>query len=288
MNAALHLPPHAAPSPRLRWPVKRDRRRAPREAALLGAQAATDIGFPARDGRARVVGTLLPAAGFDAAVVLVVGPAGCWGSDARVEGRALHVRTLAQALRARGITVLVTRLRGQAESERHDVLGAVDHLLAMGFQPGCIGVIGASMGASAALLAAMEEPAIGAIVADSPRIGPRLLVRRVIDVMAPALRFMGRVLSGVDLGRRPLLGDWRALRRRPVLLVHGQGDRAVPPEMSRRLAEATGATLWLTASRSHAGTLHEALPLYITRVVDHFSQHLPVQAREPLLVAPAA
>jgi uncharacterized protein len=255
---------------------------------LLGASSSVEVTFPSRDGRARISATLLHVPDAHAAVVLVVGQVGCWGSDARIEGRALHVRTLAQALRARGLTVLVTRLRGHGESERHDVLGAVDHLLARGIPVGRIGVIGASMGACAALMAASEEPAIAAVVADSPRQDLRSVQRRPMEVLMPLARWLGRALSGIDLGPRPWLGQLAALKVRPVLIVHGRGDRVVPPAVAQGVAEACGATLWLTASHSHAGTLHEALPLYITRVVDFFCQHLPLAAPEPLLMPPPA
>ncbi|MBL0727543.1 alpha/beta hydrolase [Piscinibacter sp. HJYY11] len=253
--------------------------------SLVGALECREVDFPSRDGRARISATLLHAgAASCSAVVLVVGQVGCWGSDARVEGRSLHVRTLAQALRSRGITVLVTRLRGHGESERHDVLGAVDYLLAQGFAPGHIGVIGASLGACSALMAAAEEPAIAAVVADSPRHDIPVEARSPAEVLMPLARWLGRLLSGVDLGRRPWLGDLASLRSRAVMVVHGRGDRVVPPAVAQAVAEACAARLWLTASQSHAGTLHEALPLYITHVVDFFCQHLPVQPREPLLV----
>ncbi|MCR5883221.1 alpha/beta hydrolase [Rhizobacter sp. J219] len=264
---------------------KRAHRESVAAPALVGALECREVDFPSRDGRARIAATLLHAGTTPgAAVVLVVGQVGCWGSDARVEGRSLHVRTLAQALRSRGITVLVTRLRGHGESERHDVLGAVDYLLAQGHAPGHIGVIGASLGACAALMAAAEEPAIAAVVADSPRRDLRGEARQPAEVLMPLARWLGRLLSGVDLGRRPWLGDLAALRNRSVLVVHGRGDRQVPPSVGQAVAEACAARLWLTASQSHAGTLHEALPLYITRVVDFFCQHLPVQPREPLLL----
>ncbi len=259
--------------------------------ALVGASRCREVNFPSRDGRARISATLLQARGAVSAVVLVVGQVGCWGSDARVEGRSLHVRTLAQALRSRGLTVLVTRMRGHGESERHDVLGAVDYLLGAGYEPGCVGVIGASLGACAALMAAAEEPAIAAVVADSPRRDLRGEARCPAEVLVPLLRWLGRAFSGVDVGRRPWLGDLAALRTRAVLVVHGRGDRQVPPAVAQAVAQASDARLWLTASASHAGTLHEALPLYITRVAEFFCQALPVERREPLLVpqpAPAA
>jgi len=248
------------------------------------------VSFLSRDGRARVEACFMPAPQARAAVVLVVGQVGCWGSDARVEGRSLHVRTMAQALRARGITVLVTRLRGHGDSERHDVLGAVDHLIARGYAAGGIGVLGASIGATAALLAAAEEPAVRVVVADSPRVDVAAAARRpggplpgAAALVWPLARWVGRAFSGVDLGRRPLLGSPAALSNRAVLIIHGRGDRVVPPTVAQQVAKACGARLWLTASQSHAGTLHEALPLYITRVVDFFSQHLPQRAESVMV-----
>jgi len=289
MNTPLPLMTSTVAAAGARWAAKRaarPRRNVDFEDSLLKTASPDEVSFLSRDGRARVQASLLPAENARAAVVLVVGQVGCWGSDARVENRSLHVRTLAQALRARGITVLVTRLRGHGESERHDVLGAIDYLLARGHRSGNIGVLGASIGASAALLAAAEEPAVQAVVADSPRVEAHADAERLV-VPPPVLafvRWLGRALSGVDLGRRPVLGSLPVLRDRAVLIIHGQGDRVVAPAVAQQLAKACGARLWLTASQSHAGTLHEALPLYITRVVDFFSQHLLPQRNEPLLV----
>jgi len=289
MNIPTQLMSSALAAAGNRWAAKRTARpsrKAGAEEQPLKTASPDEVSFLSRDGRARVQASLLPAEKARAAVVLVVGQVGCWGSDARIENRGLHVRTLAQALRARGITVLVTRLRGHGESERHDVLGAIDYLRARGHRAGSIGVLGASIGASAVLLAAAEEPAVQAVVADSPRVDAHADAQRLV-MPAPLLafvRWLGRALSGVDLGRRPVLGSLPALRNRAVLIIQGQGDRVVPPAVAQQLAKACGARLWLTASQSHAGTLHEALPLYITRVVDFFSQHLLPQTSEPLLV----
>lgn len=288
MNTSLHLPTSPLAATCLGW-VTSLFARSPRKPVAFSHSLSTalpdEVCFSARDGRARIHASLLTAPRATAAVVLVVGQVGCWGSDARVEGRSLHVRTLAQALRARGITVLVTRLRGHGESERHDVLGAIDYLLAHGYSAGYIGVLGASIGATAGLLAAAEEPAVRAVVADSPRVNGQAAALRPTGTLAwPLARWAGRLLSGVDLGRRPLLGSMGALRGRAVLIVQGQGDRVVTPAAAQQLAKACGAHLWLTASQSHAGTLHEALPLYITRVVDFFCQHLQPQRSEPASV----
>ena len=84
---------------------------------------------------------------------------------------------LAAALSGRGFAVLMIDLRGHGQSgparfgfgrtERLDVLGAVDWLVARGFRPGRIGVLGISMGAATGIGAASEDDRIGALVADS-------------------------------------------------------------------------------------------------------------------------
>ncbi|MEO8154993.1 MAG: prolyl oligopeptidase family serine peptidase [Rhizobacter sp.] len=297
MNTSFHLMTSALAATGIYWVVShftRGRRETASADASLRTASPDEVRFLSRDGRARVSASLLSAERANAAVVLVVGQVGCWGSDSRVSGRSLHVRTMAQALRARGITVLVTRLRGHGEAEHHDVLGAIDYLIERGYRAGSIGVLGASVGAAAALLAAAEEPAVHAVVADSPRVDVLGAARRAAAPLPgsmvwvlPLARWLGRTLSGVNLGRRPLLGSPAALRDRAVLIIHGRGDRLVPPSVAQCVAKATGARLWLTASHSHAGTLHEALPLYITRVVDFFCQHLLPQPVEPMMVPEA-
>jgi dienelactone hydrolase len=290
MNISLHLPHAALAANLLDWLAKRLTHSVQKPVALdssMRSASPDEVSFASRDGQARIHASLLQAPKAQSAVVIVVGQVGCWGSDARIEGRSLHVRTMAQALRARGITVLVTRLRGHGEAERHDVLGAIDYLRARGYRAGCIGVLGASLGASAALLAAAEEPAVCAVVADSPR-GVALAVgpRAEGGVMLSLTRALGRLLSGLDIGHRPPLGSLDTLRNRAVLIIQGKGDRVVPPAASQALAAACGAHLWLTASKTHAGTLHEALPLYITRVVDFFSQHLLPERSEQAAPVP--
>jgi uncharacterized protein len=288
MNIPLNLPTSAPIASALDWVVSHLTQSLQKPVALdssMRSASPDEVSFASRDGQARIRASLLQAPQAQSAVVVVVGQVGCWGSDARIEGRSLHVRTMAQALRARGITVLVTRLRGHGESERHDVLGAIDYLRTCGYRPGSIGVLGASLGASAALLAAAEEPAVRAVVADSPRGTAHARVQPGDGgVMLSLRRWMNRLLTGVNIGHRPQLGSLSALHGRAVLIIQGRGDRVVTPAAAQALAKACGAHLWLTASNTHAGTLHEALPLYITRVVDFFSLHLLPARSEPVLV----
>src|SRR5688572_11137352 len=115
MNLSMNLPASAPFASALDWVASRLVRSLQKPVALdssMRSARADEVTFPSRDGQARIHASLLQAAQAQSAVVIVVGQVGCWGSDARVEGRSLHVRTMAQALRARGLTVLVTRLRG--------------------------------------------------------------------------------------------------------------------------------------------------------------------------------
>ena len=85
---------------------------------------------------------------------------------------------LASRLVERGFNILMFDLRGHGSSggeqvsggyfEQWDVLGTFDFLARKGVPPGLIGLVGFSMGASTAILAAAQEPAFGALVADSP------------------------------------------------------------------------------------------------------------------------
>lgn len=108
----------------------------------------------------------------DRVVILVHGKDSCRGYELRGGTKALVER-----LRGQGFSILALDLRGHGKggeartsyglNESRDVLGAVDWLMARGYDSGRIGVLGASMGGAAAIAAAAAEPAIGAVATDS-------------------------------------------------------------------------------------------------------------------------
>ncbi len=246
-----------------------------------------EVQFPARDGRAGISAWYLPAAPRQGAVILVHGKDGC-----RAEHKSPSL-DLAQRLRATGLSVLMIDLRGHGRSsparlsygwhERHDVLGAVDFLLARGYAPGRIGVLGVSMGGTTAALAAAEEPAIGALVIDSAFASFEQMIERQYarQVALPALFLpgalaIGRLLIGVDVRRVQPLACMPQLRGRPVLVIHSQGDRFVPASDAHALAEACGGECWRTDNQGHTGS-YRAVPLaYEVRVTTFFARHLDV------------
>lgn len=246
------------------------------------------VQFPARDGRASIDGWYLPAQPHQGAVILVHGRDACRGGDGKAPSLAL-----AERLRDIGMSVLLIDLRGHGGSsparlsygwnERHDVLGAVDYLLERGYAPGRIGVLGVSLGAGTAVLAALDEPAIGALVLDSAFASFEQMLGRQFSRVARLPRgFMhgtvaaSRLLLGVDMRSVQPLSCMPRLRGRPVLVIHSQGDRFVPATDAHALAEACGGECWRTDSETHSGS-YRALPLaYEIRVASFFARHLDV------------
>lgn len=242
------------------------------------------VQFMSRDGIARIDAWYDRPAHCRAAVVFVHGKDTCRGLELKTD-----CAILADTLAAAGIAVLRIDLRGHGTSsaarltygqnERHDVLGAVDWLKAQGHRR--IGLLGASMGAASALLAAAEEPAVQALVADSvfadfatmmDRQYGRLI--RLPTCFLPGALAVSRLLTGVDLSRLSPLGAAPALRGRPVLVIHSEGDRFIPVADGRAVAAACGADLWATATTGHIGT-YRALPAqYTARVLAFFERSL--------------
>lgn len=259
-------------------------RKRPAPPALAGARS---VGFAARDGLARIAAWYLPER-FGAtrpsrgAIVFVHGKDACRGDELKGGSDDL-VRRIHQA----GFAVLMIDLRGHGHSsaarltygerERFDVLGAVDWLRAQGH--GRIGVLGASMGAASTLLAAADEPAIAAVVADSAFADFGQMIERQYRKLSglpgfvlPGALAIGRVLTGVALQRvRPLEAATR-LAGRPCLLIHSAGDRFIPALDAQRLAAAARAELWITESEGHIGSYRAEPAAYTERVLAFFGR----------------
>ncbi|HWI60364.1 MAG TPA: alpha/beta hydrolase [Symbiobacteriaceae bacterium] len=211
-----------------------------------------------RDG-ARLSGWYLPApAGTgDRCIIIVHG----FLNDRLVHGRGLP---LTEALREQGFSVLLFDLRGQGESgggpvtfgarEPWDVAGAVRYVRSRGAEH--VGLLGYSIGAVAALLAAAADPAIEAVVADSAW----------ADL--PALY---RYLTLADERKVRPAAAVSGLGARPLLLIHGTADRVIPVAESEKLmAAAAGnplAELWVVPGARHTHSYEADPAAYIQRVV---------------------
>jgi uncharacterized protein len=226
-----------------------------------------DVQFPARDG-IRVSGWFIPAVekskSRQATIVLVhswqwnrLGYAG-EGLFANVSGsKKIDLLKLAKNFHEEGYNVLTFDLRnhGQSaaaypvtfgQSEAKDLLGALTYLeTRKDVNPNCIGIIGFSMGANAALFAMPQTRLMKAIVAVQP-MTPSLFARRltndILGIFGPPIRFLVEIIYRLFGGPRisgiiPTFAAGGA-EGTPVLFVQGNGDNWGSPEDVSNIAEA--------------------------------------------------
>jgi alpha-beta hydrolase superfamily lysophospholipase len=192
-----------------------------------------------------------------------------------------------------GHSVLLFDFRGRGTSERHtntlcnrevdDLLTAVAHVRArMPHAP--IGVIGFSMGASVALLAAAQERAISAVVADSPFTTARDVVgygvRQVLPFGSEPLVALLEALIAQRYGYRlsqvrPIDAAGK-LAPRPLLLIHSTEDSIIPVEHVYRCFAAASEPkeLWVYEGVEHCGAYFADRDRYAERVRAFFRQYL--------------
>jgi|GEM_PF-4577356 len=127
--------------------------------------------------------------------------------------------------------------------EVRDLQAVIANLQSEGAPQGRIAVWGLGTGADTAILAAAENPAISAVIADSPYLTPDGFLLRAIPRWTglPAFPFARTILwamqteTGVRYGRySPLaavrrLGEGAGTPGRPLLLVSGSADTLTPP-----------------------------------------------------------
>lgn len=226
--------------------LTRPHRRLPRMTPATVGLAYEDVRIRARDEALNIAAWHIPAPEATRAVIIAHGIGGSRGREFTGSSFALVERLVSD-----GFSVLMLDLRGHGESdaarmtygirERRDVLGAVDWLLARGYAPGTIGVFGLSMGGVAGIGAAHEEPAIGALVVDSACADFLAMMRihfrrssKLPLAFLPGALLVAWVLTGENLARLRPAALLRRIARRPVLIIHADGDRLVPVNHGRR------------------------------------------------------
>ncbi|GAB4216311.1 MAG: hypothetical protein OHK0022_57280 [Roseiflexaceae bacterium] len=254
--------------------------------AALGLEY-RDVSFPARGGDVTIAGWYLPAETAQRAVVLVHGK-----DNSRTGWLGRDWGALLAALHGRGVALLLIDLRGHGASgeahysfglnEQRDVLGAVDWLEQQGFQPGRIGVLGVSMGAASSILAAANEPAIGALVADCSYAEILPIIQQewrsasgLPDAVLPGALLASRLLFGYNIPDARPLDQIGRIAPRPLLLIHGEADALIPVAHAARLhAAAPAAQLWQVPAAAHGESLNTRPREYTERVVAFFEQAL--------------
>lgn len=208
-------------------------------------------------------------------------------------GQAGDVLGISSALQRAGYHVFVYGWRGTPGSddarhtlgvyERNDLRAVLAAAVArLGDVP--IGLLGYSMGGSVSISVAASDPRVAAVISDSAFADPALLID---DRVRAAMRIPGALMvtpvmalfarrTGARLSDFRPLSVVNRIAPRPLLLIHGDADEAVPVEHGRRLFEAAGEPkqLWELPGVIHVGAYFADRQEYVRRVLEFFGEAL--------------
>ena len=225
-------------------------------------------------------------------------------------------RQYCQALIGAGYDVFAVEPRNQGDSERDpnyeplqwvtdrdvaDMRAAVSYLRSRpDADPNGIGIFGISKGGSTGLLIAASDPWVKCVATDGMYGTHTTMVpymQRWIQIYSGNRRIQ-KVLPGWFYGMVGTVGVKRVARNRgvtypsvekaatklnrPLLMIHGEGDTYIKPEMAASLfARASGTKkLWLVPKAKHNQALHIAGDEYNRTVVEFFDRHLAEESQE--------
>jgi len=242
-----------------------------------------DVTFPSREDHLPIKGWLLPAANSDRTVIIAHGY-----SNNRLQDD-VPALSLAEALVNAGYHVLMFDFRNCGESagnmtsigqyEVRDLLGAIDFVRSHPDITHRIALLGFSMGASTAILVGSREPAVDAVIADSPFADlKRHLGSRSYPFHALLLPELS-LLTGINPEQVSPVRAVQNFSPRPLLLIHGDADRDIPVANSReifRAARAAGfeANLWIVPGADHLKSYSKAPKDYSLKVIEFLDNSL--------------
>lgn len=238
----------------------------------VGIQIYKDVTFTASDGITLRGWYIAPDNG--ATIILVHGYA----------HNRLMLLPEAQILTEQGYGALLFDFRGHGESEgdlvtigdheQRDLSAAIDFVAS---QPGVsnIGAIGFSMGAATLAQVAAQDDRLGAVVIEAAfsTLAEEIRYRsRAFGPLSqiPALWTVRRSEANVD-GVRPI-DDLCLISPRPVLLIYGELDTAVPPGTPQAMFDAAcdPVDLWIIEGADHQNYVEIVPEAYATRLLSFF------------------
>jgi uncharacterized protein len=192
-----------------------------------------------------------------------------------------------------GYSVLLFDFRGRGESDpwpqtlvsrEVDDLHAAVAFAAARAPAARLAVLGFSMGAAVAILAAATEPRIAAVVADSSFTSGRAVVahniRSVMRLPTEALVLAAdefvRLRHGYRFSQARPIDVIGQIAPRPLLIIHGANDTLVPVVHAQQLYQAAGEPrqLWIVPEVEHCGGYFIDRPAYCRRVIAFLDQYL--------------
>jgi pimeloyl-ACP methyl ester carboxylesterase len=182
--------------------------------------------------------------------------------------------------RAHGDSGGTTATWGQLESE--DAARAVDYLQhRTGLPAGKIGLLGLSIGGTAALRETAADPRVGALVVEATysSMGEEVqfMYSRYGALSEWPARWVAQLLGRLDYSQIEPRDIVCGLSTRPLLLVYGSEDPDVPIAEAHRMAAAAcrADALVVVNATSHGRYLESAdAQMYATRLVGFFDEHL--------------
>jgi pimeloyl-ACP methyl ester carboxylesterase len=204
-----------------------------------------------------------------------------------------HMLEISAGLVQDGHPVLLFDLRGCGRSggerytlgtqEVRDVGGAIDFLQRRGLTDDGVDLLGYSMGGATALLDAPGEPLVRAVAEDS---GYAELGDLIDDQLPKASHLPNLFNAGTILMARPLVGidlyairpvdhvAALAVRRVPLLVIHGDADSTIPVRHGQRIAAVYGPvvqTLFVPGAE-HVRSYETQPAAYLARLGAFFDQ----------------
>jgi fermentation-respiration switch protein FrsA (DUF1100 family) len=144
--------------------------------------------------------------------------------------------------------------------------------------PAAIGILGLSMGGVTAIRAAVQYPAIEAVVADSAFAGIIEPIHNAIPspIMRPLIRFFVERELGLTVDDLRPVDEIGQIAPRPVFILQGLSDTLVPPDNAEKLYSAAGEPryLWTEPGVGHVGLYGSRPDEYAQRVTQFFDTYL--------------
>lgn len=166
--------------------------------------------------------------------------------------------------------------------ERGDLLAALDFLRARGIER--VGLMGFSMGGAVALATAPHSPMVVGVISDSAFADLHSIVqqsataRGVPKLLAPLMGWLVVLFASLRLRANLFSADpirWvDKMAPRPVLIMHGAEDEAIPVSEAQRLFRAARQPkeLWVVPGAAHRKIEKVAREEYRRRVIDFFAR----------------
>lgn len=221
-------------------------------------------------------------------------------------GRRQDSLGIAVALWRKGFNVLCYSYRGMSGSEGgrstlgvHEVqeLGAAIAFARRRVRGARIGLLGYSMGASVSLLVAAGDPAVEALVLDSPFADLRRVLREAVRGTLglpgrPLVAVLGlqlRLRTGARLVDASPISVLSGLEPRPLFFIHGGADAVTDVRHARDLYDAYRGPreIWVVPGAGHAAAYFDDRQLYVERVAGFFARHLGLSQRSGLRLVEA-